>query len=118
MIEVERIQDKVEIQLMRAEHYSVARRYIVYREGHTRARVLSGREAPPPEAPKLRVLNREGKREPLDPTRIRMEIYSACDGLAEVDASDLLEEVYRTLYDDINPEDIAKAMILATRQRD
>jgi ribonucleoside-diphosphate reductase alpha chain len=117
MIEVERIQDKVEIQLMRAEHYSVARRYIVYREGHTRARVLSGREAPPPEAPKLRVLNREGKREPLDPTRIRMEIYSACDGLAEVDASDLLEEVYRTLYDDIKPEDIERAMILAARQR-
>ena len=117
MIEVERIQDKVEIQLMRAEHYSVARRYIVYREGHTRARVLSGREAPPPKAPKLRVLNREGKREPLDPTRIRMEIYNACDGLNEVDPSDLLEEVYRTLYDDIKPEDIERAMILAARQR-
>lgn len=117
MIEVERIQDKVEIQLMRAEHYSVARRYIVYREGHTRARVLSGREAPPPAAPKLRVLNREGKREPLDPTRIRMEIYHACDGLNEVEPSDLLEEVYRTLYDDIKPEDIERAMILAARQR-
>jgi ribonucleoside-diphosphate reductase alpha chain len=117
MIEVERIQDKVEIQLMRAEHYSVARRYIVYREGHSRARVLSGREAPPPKAPKLRVLNREGKREPLDPTRIRMEIYNACDGLNEVDPSDLLEEVYRTLYDDIKPEDIERAMILAARQR-
>ena len=117
MIEVERIQDKVEIQLMRAEHYSVARRYIVYRDEHKRARVLSGREAPPPEAPKLRVMNREGKREPLDPTRIRMEIYNACDGLAEVDPSDLLEEVYRTLYDDIKPEDIERAMILAARQR-
>jgi ribonucleoside-diphosphate reductase alpha chain len=117
MIEVERIQDKVEIQLMRAEHYSVARRYIVYRDEHKRARVLSGREAPPPEAPKLRVMNREGKREPLDPTRIRMEIYNACEGLDEVDPSDLLEEVYRTLYDDIKPEDIERAMILAARQR-
>ncbi|HAA74196.1 TPA: ribonucleoside-diphosphate reductase subunit alpha [Candidatus Latescibacteria bacterium] len=117
MIEVERIQDKVEIQLMRAEHYAIARRYIVYRDEHTRARVLSGREAPAPEAPKLRVMNREGKREPLDPTRIRMEIYNACDGLAEVDASNLLEEVYRTLYDDIKPEDIERAMILAARQR-
>ena len=109
MVEVERIQDKVEIQLMRAEHYSVARRYIVYRDEHKRARVLSGREAPPPEAPKLRVMNREGKREPLDPTRIRMEIYNACDGLDEVDPSDLLEEVDRSLYDDIKPEDIERA---------
>ena len=117
MIEVERIQDKVEIQLMRAEHYPIARRYIVYRDEHSRARVLSGREAPPPKAPKLRVLNSEGKREPLDPSRIRMEIYNACEGFDEVDPSDLLEEVYRTLYDDIKPEDIERAMILASRQR-
>ena len=117
MVEVERIQDKVEIQLMRAEHYSVARRYIVYRDEHSRARVLSGREVAPPEAPKLRVMNNEGKREPLDPSRIRMEIYNACEGMHEVDPSDLLEEVYRTLYDDIKPADIERAMILAARQR-
>ena len=33
-VDVERIQDKVEIQLMRAGHFAVARRYIVYREDH------------------------------------------------------------------------------------
>ncbi len=116
-IEVERVQDKVEIQLMRAEHYSVARRYIVYREAHTKARVLSGREAPSPQAPKLRVLTADGKHEPLDPTRIRVEIFSACEGLTECEPSDLLEEVYRSLYDNIKAEDIERAMILSARQR-
>ena len=80
-MEVERVQDKVEIQLMRAEHYSVARRYIVYREAHKNARVLSGREAPTPQAPKLRDQTADGKHEPLDPARISVEIFAACDGL-------------------------------------
>jgi ribonucleoside-diphosphate reductase alpha chain len=114
---VERVQDKVEIQLMRAEHYSVARRYIVYREAHKKARVLSGREAPTPRAPKLRVQTADGKHEPLDPARIRVEIFSACEGLTECEPSDLLEEVYRSLYDDIKAEDIERAMILSARQR-
>ena len=116
-MEVERVQDKVEIQLMRAEHYSVARRYIVYREAHQKARVLSGRESPPPQAPKLRVQTEDGKHEPLDPARIRVEIFSACEGLMECEPSALLEEVYRSLYDDIKAEDIERAMILAARQR-
>ena len=117
-VDVERIQDKVEIQLMRAGHYTVARRYIVYREDHKKARVLSGQEQPEdPNAPKLRVQTADGKREPLDAGRIRAEIFAASDGLDEVDAQDLLEEIYRSLYDDIKPQDIERAMILAARSR-
>ena len=117
-VDVERIQDKVEIQLMRAGHYTVARRYIVYREDHKKARVLSGKEEPAdPNAPKLRVKTADGKREPLDATRIRFEIFAACDGLNEVDAQGLLDEIYRSLYDDIKPEDVERAMILAARSR-
>ncbi len=115
---VERIQDKVEIQLMRAGHFAVARRYIVYREDHKKARVLSGKEEPEdPNAPKLRVQTADGKREPLDASRIRAEVFSVCEGLDEVDAQDLLDEIYRSIYDDIKPEDIERAMILAARSR-
>ena len=61
-VDVERIQDKVEIQLMRAGHFAVARRYIVYREDHKKARVLSGKEEfHDPNAPKLRVQTADGK---------------------------------------------------------
>lgn len=117
-VDVERIQDKVEIQLMRAGHYTVARRYIVYREDHKKARVLSGEETPAdPNAPKLRVKLADGKREPLDANKIRTEIFTVCDGLEGVDAQDLLDEIYRSLYDDIQPSDIERAMILAARSR-
>ena len=117
-VDVERVQDKVEIQLMRAGHFAVARRYIVYREDHKKARVLSGKEEPAdPNAPKLRVQTPDGKREPLDASRIRAEVFSVCEGLQEVDAQDLLEEIYRSLYDDIKPDDIERAMILAARSR-
>jgi ribonucleoside-diphosphate reductase alpha chain len=115
-VDVERIQDKVEIQLMRAGHFAIARRYIVYREDHKKARVLSGKEEPEdPNAPKLRVKTADGKREQLDATRIRAEIFAVCDGLDEVDSQSLLDEIYRSLYDDIKPEDIERAMILAAR---
>jgi ribonucleoside-diphosphate reductase alpha chain len=117
-VDVERIQDKVEIQMMRAGHFTVARRYIVYREDHKKARVLSGEETPAdPNAPKLRVKTADGKREPLDANRIRAEIFTVCDGFEGVDAEDLLEEIYRSLYDDIQPSDIERAMILAARSR-
>ena len=113
-VDVERIQDKVEIQLMRAGHFAVARRYIVYREDHKKARVLSGKEEPQdPNAPKLRVQTADGKREPLDANRIRTEVFAVCD--EEVDPQALLNEIYRSLYDDIKPDDIERAMVLAAR---
>ncbi|MBT3604548.1 MAG: ribonucleoside-diphosphate reductase subunit alpha [Candidatus Latescibacteria bacterium] len=117
-VDVERVQDKVEIQMMRTGHFTVARRYIVYREDHKKARVLSGEEIPAdPNAPKLRVKTADGKREPLDANRIRAEIFAVCDGYDEVDAQDLLDEIYKSLYDDIQPSDIERAMILAARSR-
>lgn len=117
-VDVERVQDKVEIQMMRAGHFTVARRYIVYREDHKKARVLSGEEIPAdPNAPQLRVKTADGKRVPLDANRIRAEIFAVCDGFDEVDAQDLLEEIYKSLYDDIQPADIERAMILAARSR-
>ena len=115
-VDVERIQDKVEIQLMRAGHFAVARRYIVYREDHKKARVLSGQEEPQdPNAPKLRVQTADGKREPLDANRIRTEVFAVCD--EEVDPQALLNEIYRSLYDDIKPDDIERAMVLSARSR-
>ena len=115
-VDVERIQDKVEIQLMRAGHFAVARRYIVYREDHKKARVLSGKEEPQdPNAPKLRVQTADGKREPLDANRIRTEVFAVCDD--DVDPQALLNEIYRSLYDDIKPDDIERAMVLSARSR-
>ena len=39
-IEVEKVQDLVEMELMRRGHYRIARRYIVYRSEHAKVRAL------------------------------------------------------------------------------
>jgi len=119
-IHVEHIQDVVERQLMRHGHYSVARRYIVYREERARARMLRRQDG------KLESVgdgvgfhvNRDGRKEVLDFARLRSSLFHACRGLEETcDAEELLAEIQRQLYDGITPDEIARALILAARSR-
>ena len=119
-IDVEAIQDCVERQLMRNGHYAVARRYIVYREEHARVRTLQRQEAGlegVEDAVAFHV-DRGGRKESLDVSRLRTSLFHACRGLeADCDPEKLLQEVQRQLYDGITPEEIARALILAARSR-
>ncbi len=127
-VDVERIQDNVELQLMRRGHYAVARRYIIYREEHKKARVLraveeiAGTGLPAGSAilPALAisVLLPDGSREPFEPQRVRRLIFDACLGLEEhCSPHELLEDVFKSLYDGITPPEIRKAAILTARSR-
>jgi len=118
-VDVERIQDAVEIQLMRRGHYGIARRYIVYREEHARARVLrsGGAEQDHPAA-RYAVLYADGTRMPFDPLRVQRRVRQACAGLETVCAADdILQEVYASVYDGITPAEVDKVMILSARSR-
>ncbi|EAQ77722.1 ribonucleotide-diphosphate reductase alpha subunit [Blastopirellula marina DSM 3645] len=118
-VDVESIQDAVEIQLMRHGHFSVARRYILYREEHAKLRALraadsDGNLIPP----RINVKQEDGAKEPFDATRLRRRVYSAVRGLEQnCSAEELVEETYRSLYDGITPQEIYRAMILASRSR-
>ncbi|PQO45296.1 ribonucleoside-diphosphate reductase subunit alpha [Blastopirellula marina] len=118
-VDVETIQDAVEIQLMRHGHFSVARRYILYREQHAKLRALRAAEGTGTlEAPRIFVKQEDGEKQPFDATRMRRRIYSAVRGLEQnCSAEELVEETYRTLYDGITPQEIYRAMILASRSR-
>ncbi|WDI42309.1 ribonucleoside-diphosphate reductase subunit alpha [Bremerella sp. P1] len=118
-VDVETIQDAVEIQLMRHGHFSVARRYILYREQHAKLRALRAAESDGPlQAPRIHVKMENGEKQPFDATRMRRRIYSAVRGLEQnCSAEELVEETYRTLYDGITPQEIYRAMILASRSR-
>ncbi|MEW4566185.1 ribonucleoside-diphosphate reductase subunit alpha [Bremerella sp. JC770] len=118
-VDVETIQDAVEIQLMRHGHFSVARRYILYREQHAKLRALRAAESDGTlQAPRIHVKMENGEKQPFDATRMRRRIYSAVRGLEQnCSAEELVEETYRTLYDGITPQEIYRAMILASRSR-
>ncbi|PQO33483.1 ribonucleoside-diphosphate reductase subunit alpha [Blastopirellula marina] len=118
-VDVETIQDAVEIQLMRHGHFSVARRYILYREQHAKLRALRAAESDGSlQAPRIHVKMETGEKQPFDATRMRRRIYSAVRGLEQnCSAEELVEETYRTLYDGITPQEIYRAMILASRSR-
>jgi ribonucleoside-diphosphate reductase alpha chain len=118
-LEVERIQDLVEMQLMKRGDYAVARRYIIYRERRKTARAIRGDVTVQgtPQA-RLFVCHPDGSREALDPERIRRQIFSACADYEDLVApQQIIDEVMLILYDGITPEEIDKAMIFAAKAR-
>jgi len=118
-LEVESIQDAVERHLMKAGYYTVARRYIVYREDRKKARALRGDTTLGglPQA-ELHVTSADGSRERLQPNRIRRKLIEAAQGYEELVAVEQMnDEVIQTLYDGISPHEIAKACIFAAKAR-
>ena len=117
-LEVERIQDVVETQLMAHGAYKVARRYIVYRERRKTSRAIRGEtDIQGRPVARLFVVHKDGSKEPLDVDRIRRQIIEACKGFEDVSSQQIIDEVMPMLYDGITPEEIDKATILAAKAR-
>lgn len=118
-LEVERIQDLVEEELMRQGYHSVARRYIVYREDRRKARALRGdRDIYGRPIARLHVTLADGTQRLLDADRLRRELMRACRGLEDrCFWQDLFQETLSSLYEGVREEEIETAMILAARSR-
>ena len=118
-VSVEVIQDTVEKELMRGEHFSVARRYILYRAEHNKIRRLRAEENMESDAafPSMMV-KRDGQLENLDFGRLRDQVDTACEGLNTTCSSDeLIEEVQKQFFNGITPKEIGRSMVLAARAR-
>ncbi len=119
-IEVERIQDAVEMLLMKEGHFRIARRYIVYRAEHEKLRALraEGEFEDSEQRPQLKVTLDDGTLVPFDVRRIRARIDQACEGLeADCSADELQDEVLKSIFDGISVKEVYRAMILAARAR-
>ncbi|MEJ5867397.1 ribonucleoside-diphosphate reductase subunit alpha [Pseudokineococcus sp. 5B2Z-1] len=130
-VDVEEIQDQVELALMRSGEHRIARSYVLYREEHARLRAAAASLPEPDDAsrgaelpqmpggariPDLRVTGPDGGRTPLDVDRLRLVIGEACADLdPAVDASAVLAETVRSLYDGITAAELAQAPVLAAR---
>ena len=118
-ISVEKIQDVVEAELMKNQHFSVARRYILYRAEHNKIRQLRAEERMEnPEAFPSMMVNRDGQLENLDFQRLRNQISAACQGVEEnCSAEELFVEVQKQFFNGITPKEVARCMVLAARAR-
>lgn len=111
---IEAIQDQVELALMRADQYKVARAYVLYREQQARLRDQQQPIELVAAAP-LQVKYLDGSQRALDVAHLRLLIEAACAGLADADAERVLNDSLRHLYDGITSADVDANLVLAAR---
>ena len=113
---VENIQDIVEKHLVRAQHYKVAKAYILYRAERQKAREEAAERAiENAKLGKLTVKKRDGRLQLLNVRKIDESLRRASEGLdtEALDYDAILREVVKNVYDEIDTTDIDKALVLA-----
>ena len=115
---IEDIQDQVELALMRSGHQKVARAYVIYREEHARAREQELADAPAAiDGPvtDIKIALADGSHQPLDNKRLNAIVAEACAGLNDVDATIILEDTHRNLFDGVPEKDVARMVVMSAR---
>ncbi|MEM6456112.1 MAG: ATP cone domain-containing protein, partial [Acidobacteriota bacterium] len=112
---VENIQDIVEKHLVRAQHYEIAKAYILYRAERQAVRdEARARAQEHAKLGRLTVMKRDGRRQLFNAKKIARSIRRAGDGLGDVvDIDGLVQEVIKSVYDEIASQDIGRALVLA-----
>ncbi|MDD4915165.1 MAG: ribonucleoside-diphosphate reductase subunit alpha [Methylococcales bacterium] len=113
-VHIEDIQDQVELALMRSGEHDVARAYVLYRDKRAAQRHADAGMLSPENASTLHILDGE-QRKPLDTAGLSGLCREACDGLADVDAEQVLAQTLQNLYDGIPMPAVRQALVLAAR---
>ncbi len=114
MVHIEEIQDQVELALMRSGEQKIARSYVIYRDERSRARDVDA-PAATRHHPTLHVLKADGSRELLDLGRLEGLVINACEGLTGVEATAIVEDTLRNLYDGAREADINNVLVMCAR---
>ncbi|MCZ6658481.1 MAG: ribonucleoside-diphosphate reductase subunit alpha [Gammaproteobacteria bacterium] len=112
-LHIEDIQDQVELALMRSGEHKVARSYVLYREARASARAAV--EAPREVRTDINVVLEDGRRAPLDVSRIRTLVLEACEGLSDVDGGRIIDEAFGNMYDGITIKDVGTSLLITAR---
>lgn len=113
IIPIEDIQDQVELALMRAGEQKVARAYVLYREERRKARELAHNKGTNKIA--LHIKQHDGALVPLNIKQLEKRLATACQGLKHVNASAILQDAIRNIFDGISAADLSKALIMSAR---
>jgi ribonucleoside-diphosphate reductase alpha chain len=116
---IEDIQDQVELTLMRSGEHNVARAYVLYREKRNQERVAqqsaSQDQLADAALPVVQVSD-NGVNKPLNVVGLRTVLEAACEGLGNhIDASPIMGETIKNLYDGIPMAQVYDSAILASR---
>ena len=117
-LHIEEIQDQVELQLMRSEEHPVARNYILYREERAQERQKTIPTKPESKNEStITITKSSGEKVPLDINRITKMIEHACEGLEDVEATTVVEEALKNLYDGVSISDMRASLIMSARTK-
>lgn len=114
-IHIEEIQDQVELMLMRAAEYTVAKAYVLYREERRRIREQEQQTAENKTMPMLHVTLADGSIKPLDMEALQKQVEHACINLAGVSSELIIEDVKRNLFDKVPQHEVNKALVMSAR---
>jgi ribonucleoside-diphosphate reductase alpha chain len=115
-IHIEEVQDQVELELMRAGEYKVAKSYVLYREERRRAREQEDKNV---ESKKstfvMHVTTADGKVVPLDAEKMLKQVTDACKDLSGVSPDLILEDAKRNLFDKVPEREVCKVLVMSAR---
>jgi len=115
---IENVQDQVELALMREGHHKVARDYVLYRERRAQERASKNADSTNEsikEVSGLQVTGLDGARKTLDSARMQSVVSDACSNLNAVDATPIITETLRNLYEGVPEVEVATALTMSAR---
>ncbi|MEL7061715.1 MAG: ribonucleoside-diphosphate reductase subunit alpha [Acidobacteriota bacterium] len=111
---VENIQDIVEKHLVRDGHYEIAKAYILYRAERQKVREAAVERAiEDAKLGKLTVTKRDGRQQLLNIKKLDETLDRVSAGLDGIRRDDILREVVKNIYDQVETQDLDRAMVLA-----
>ncbi len=119
-LHIEDIQDQVELALMRSGEHEVARAYVLYRERRAQERAQE-RAAKGQDQSSISIATGikmlvAGVPQPLNIAWLEGIVNDACAGLGDaVNASHVMQETVKNLYDGVPIEEVLKSAILSAR---
>jgi len=112
---VEHIQDIVENVLILNNYVEISKSYIRYREKHKEIREKKTLDSI--KEHRLRIRNHDNELEIFDPEKIKEYLKKIGEGLSKVDIKEIVDEVCKTIYNEITIKELYKAVLSAVNQR-
>lgn len=113
---IEHVQDQVEISLMRAGEYEVARKYVLYREERAKERHEEEKVNKPSSSKQISYTRQDGTKALLEVAYLEKIVNEACSGFGEeVSSKTILDGALGGLYDGVSEAELWRAILFSSR---